>query len=77
MRCAAYTTTQLIELRQAETIGAIDEDGVCSRDVEAVFDDGGGDQDVGFVADKFQHHAFEFFLAHLAMRDDHAVCTRE
>ena len=72
LRCAADAAAELIELGEAETIGAIDEDGVGARDVEAVFDDGGGDEDVGFVADEFEHDAFEFFFAHLAVADDDA-----
>ena len=47
-------------------------DGVGARDVEAVFDDGGGDEDVGFVANEFEHDGFELFFAHLAVGDDDA-----
>src|SRR6202042_348482 len=63
---------KLVQLRKAHAVGAINDDGVGARDVEAVFDDGGGNQNVGFVADKFQHHFFEFGFAHLPVAHDHA-----
>ncbi len=69
---AADAAAELVELGETEAIGAIDEDGVGAGDVEAVFDDGGGDEDVGFVANEFEHHAFELFFAHLAVADDDA-----
>ncbi len=69
---AADAAAELIELGEAEAVGAIDEDGVGARDVEAVFDDGGGDEDVGFVANELEHDGFEFFFAHLAVSDDDA-----
>jgi hypothetical protein len=62
----------LIEFGEAETIGAVDEDGVGAGNVQAVFDDGGCDEDVGFVTDKFQHNGFELFFVHLAVCDDDA-----
>src|SRR5258708_39714844 len=67
-----YSATELIEFGQTEAVGAIDEDGVGARDVEAVFDDGCGDHHVGFVADEFQHNAFKFFFAHLTVADHYA-----
>ncbi len=69
---AADAAAELIEFREAEAVGAIDEDGVGARNVEAVFHDGSGDEDVGFIANKFEHDGFEFFFTHLAVRDDDA-----
>src|SRR5208283_3693755 len=46
---AAHSSAQLIQLRQTQPIGAIDENRVAERDVEAVLDDRGRDQNVGFV----------------------------
>ena len=46
---AADTAAELVEIGEAEVVGAVDEDGVGVRDVDAVFDDGGGDEDVGFA----------------------------
>jgi len=34
--------------------------------------DGGCDEDVGFIANEFEHDAFEFFFAHLAVGDYYA-----
>ena len=59
---AADAAAELIELGKAKAVGAIDEDGVGARDIEAVLDDGGGDENVRFVADEFQHHFFEFAI---------------
>ncbi len=56
-------SAQLIKLGEAEAVGAIDENRVRARNVEAVFHDRGCDQHVGFVADELQHHGFEFFFA--------------
>ena len=53
-------------------IGAVDDDGVGERNVEAVFDDGGGDEHVEFVVHEGEHHAFQIFLAHLAVADNDA-----
>ncbi len=41
---AAYAATELVELGKAVAVGAIDDDGVGEGDVEAVFDDAGGDE---------------------------------
>ena len=47
-------------------------DRVAERDVEAVLDDGGGDENVGLVMHELQHHFFEFGFPHLAVADDDA-----
>ena len=41
---AAHAAAQLIKIAQAETIGAIDDDRVRVGDIEAAFDDRGGEQ---------------------------------
>ncbi len=64
---AAYAAAQLVELGKAEAVGAIDEDSVRAGDVQAVFDNRGGYEDVGFVADEFQHYSFQLFFTHLAV----------
>ena len=61
---------ELIKFSEAETVSAIDQDRVGTRNVEAVFDDGGRNENVSFIADEFQHHAFEFFLGHLAVSNN-------
>ena len=53
-------------------LGAIDEDGVGERNVEAVFDDRGGDEHVELVTHEGEHDFLEIVLAHLAVGDSHA-----
>ena len=55
----SYTAAKLIQLRKAHAVRTIDQDGIRARNIEAVFDNGGGNENVGFVADEFQHHFFE------------------
>ena len=47
---AADSSAQLVEIGEAESVGAVDEDGVGIGDVDAVFDDGRGDQNIGLAA---------------------------
>jgi hypothetical protein len=69
---AAHAAAQLVQLGKAEAVGAIDEDGVGARDIQAVFDDRRAHQNVGLTAHEFEHHGLEFLLIHLAVADDHA-----
>ncbi len=62
-----HSSSQLIQLRQAIPIGAVNHDGVRVPDIEAVFDDGGGDEDVVLVGDKVDHDLFQLAVAHLAV----------
>ena len=72
MMRAADATTQLMQLREAELVGAIDDDGVRGRHVDAAFDDGGADQHVAALMIEIEHDLLEFALAHLAMADGDA-----
>ena len=74
---AADAAAQLIELRQAVAIGAIDDDRVGVGDVEAVLDDRRREQDVGLVRHEIEHRALERVLAHLAVADDDARVGHE
>ena len=69
---ASHAAAQLIQFGKAETVGAIDEDRVGARNVEAVFDDRRGDQNVRLAAHEFEHHGFQFLLIHLAVPDHDA-----
>ena len=69
---AAHAAAQLIELAEAVAVGAVDDDGVGKRNVEAVFDDGGRHKHVEFVVHEGEHHALELAFAHLAVADDDA-----
>ena len=73
---AAHASAQLIQLRQAVAVGAIDDDGVAQRDVEPVLDDRGRHQDVGLVAHEGQHDALQLALRHLAVADQDARLRR-
>ena len=57
---AAHAAAQLVQLGEAVALGVFDDDGVGQRNVEAVFDDGGGDEHVVFVAHEAQQHALQF-----------------
>ena len=69
---ATHAAAQLIEIAQAKTIGAIDDDRVRVGNIEAAFDDRGGEQNVGFAVDEFRHHFFQIVGIHLAVADDDA-----
>ena len=53
---AADATAQLVELGQAELVGAMDDQGVGGRDVQPALDDVGGDQDVELAVVEVAHH---------------------
>ena len=74
---AAHATAQLVEVAQAEAVGAIYDDGIGIRDIEAAFDDGRGEEDIGFAIDESGHDFFEFVAIHLAMTDNDARLGNE
>ncbi len=59
--------SQLVQIRQAEDVRLVDEHRVGSRNVDAVFDDGGRDEDVELLGDKLVDYLFQFALFHLAV----------
>jgi hypothetical protein len=66
---AADAAAQLVQLRQAELVGAVDDDGVGVRDVDAGFDDGRAQQHVEALPVEVEHHALQLALGHLAVGD--------
>ena len=68
---APDAAAQLIQIRQAETIGAINDNGVGVWNIQAAFDNRGADQNVDFSADKAMHRRFQFIRIHLAMAKFH------
>ena len=64
---APHASSHLIELRDAKGISPIDEDGIGIGDVDAIFDDGGADQDLKLVLHKGFHHFFQMVLRHLSV----------
>ena len=74
---APDAAAQLVELRQAEAVGAVDDDRVGVRDVEAVLDDRRREQDVVLVRDEVDHHPLELVLVHLPVADGDARLGHE
>ncbi len=69
---AADAAAELVELREPEEVGAIDDHRVRARDVEAALDDRGRHEDVVAAVDEVEHRLLERRLAHLAVRDGDA-----
>ena len=63
---------QLVQLGQPERVGAVDDDRVGVRDVEARLDDRRAHEDVGLARREGEHHLLELALGHLAVADDDA-----
>ena len=59
---------KLIELRQAEHVGTVDDHGVGRGDIDARFNDIRGKQDIRLAIGKAGHHVIQFIRRHLAMR---------
>ena len=70
-RTAADATSELIEVGQAKAICAIDDDRISIGDIEAAFDDGGGNEDVGLAVDELVHDLLEVVFIHLTVPDEH------
>ena len=68
-RRATNPPTKLVELGQAEGVGAIDDDRVGVRDVQPRLDDRGAHQDVGGAVGEGDHHLLERAFGHLAVAD--------
>ncbi len=66
---AADPPAELVELGQAEGVGANDHDGVRIRDVEPGLDDRGAHQHVEPTVAEVEHHPLEHPLRHLAVAD--------
>ena len=67
-RGAADSAADLVELREAEMVGVLDDERVDVRDVDAGFDDSGADEDVDFVVDDFLPDARELLFGHFSVR---------
>ena len=68
----AHTAAQLVQLRQAELVGATDEYGVGGGHVNAGLDDGGAQQNIETLCHKVAHHALQLTLWHLAVGNGYA-----
>ena len=68
----ANPAAELIQLAETMAIGAVDDDGVGERDIQAVLDDGGRHQHVVLVVHEGEHDALQLRLGELAVADDDA-----
>ncbi len=66
---SADATAELVELCQSEVVGSVDDHRVGVGYIEAVLDDGGGDQHLDLAAYEIGHHPLELALRHLAVCD--------
>ena len=67
---AADAPADLVELGEPERVGALDDQRVRLRDVEAGLDDRRRDEHVRVAAQEREHPLLELALAHLAVRDE-------
>ena len=72
MRRAADAAAQLVELREPEGLGAIDQHRVGARDVETALDDRRAQQQIRLAVQEAQHAILEIALVHLSVRHQHA-----
>ena len=65
----ADTATQLVQLRQAEAVCPVDNDGIRRRHIEAAFNNRCAQQDVEAALVKIEHDLFKLPLRHLTVPD--------
>src|SRR5579863_2818791 len=68
LRAAADPAADLMQLGQAVHVGAVDDERVGVRDVQARFDDRGRDQHVVLPLPEVDHDLFQLVLVHLPVR---------
>ena len=68
-------TADLVELRQPQPVGVVDDDRVRIRNVQSRLNDGRGHQNVDIALDEIQHNFFQFMFVHLPV-GEHDVCLR-
>ncbi len=66
---AADAAAQLVQLGQAELVGAVDDDGVGVGDVDPGFDDGRAQQHVEALLVEVEHHPLQLAFRHLPVGD--------
>ncbi len=74
---AADATPELVELREPEHVGPVDEHRVGARNIEAALDDRGRAEDVVPPFDEVEHRLFERRVGHLPVSDRDARCRNE
>ncbi len=68
---------QLVQLAEAEQVGAVDDEGVHRRHVDPRLDDRRADEHVVATLGEVEHDLLEGSLVHLAVRDDDARLGHE
>ena len=74
---AAHATADLVELREPERVGALDDERVRLRDVDARLDDRRRDEHVRVAREEGVHPLLELALGHLPVRDEEAQARAE
>ena len=74
---AADAAAQLVQLREPEQVGAVDDERVDRRHVEAALDDRGAHEHVVLVLPEVEHDPLEPALVHLPVRDRDARLGHE
>src|ERR1017187_1832021 len=69
MFVAADAPAELVQIAQPKAVGAVDDDGVGVRDIEAALDDGCANQHVNLAFHETMHHFLKLMLVHLAVTD--------
>ena len=69
---APDASAQLVQLREAEFVRAVHDNGVRIRYVNAGFNDGGAQQNIRTAVVKVTHHAFQIAFVHLSVRNHNA-----
>ena len=64
---ATNSPTNLVQLAKAKVLCTINDQRIGIRNIDAGFDNGGGDQHVITTFPKVNHHLFELRLIHLAV----------
>ncbi len=72
LRAAADPSPELMKLGKAETLGVLDNHDRSVGDVDADFDDCGGDKDLDFVFSEALHHFIFFFAGETAVQEAEA-----
>ena len=73
----AHPAADLVELGEPERVGALDDQRVRLRDVEARLDDRRRDEHVGVAGEEREHPLLELALRHLAVGDEEAQLRAE
>src|SRR6266852_4868610 len=69
LRAAADASAKLVKLSEAEALGVLDDHDGGVGDVDADFDDGGGDEDLRFVLAEALHDFFFFVAGEAAVQE--------